>query len=81
MTALKKSLLAAAVLAGSALSASAEIACNGTVCWHITQRHEFPPHAGVVIHPDTWRWGPSERFTWREHEGRGFWRGDRWEEF
>jgi hypothetical protein len=24
-------------------------------------------------------WG--EHFSWREHEGRGYWRGDRWTEW
>jgi hypothetical protein len=25
--------------------------------------------------------GVGQRYRWREHEGRGFWRGDAWEEF
>jgi hypothetical protein len=32
----------------------------------------------MIIHDDDWRWGPSERFTFREHEGRGYWKGDSW---
>jgi hypothetical protein len=82
MTSLNKILLAAAmgagILAGSAVSASAAIVCSGSVCWHTPRAYEYPPEAGVVVHPDNWRWGSGERFTWREHEGRGYWRGERW---
>jgi hypothetical protein len=82
MTVLSKTLLAAAtgagILAPSTLGASAEIVCNGGVCSHTHARYDYPPSAGVVIHPDDWRWGPSEHYSWREHEGRGYWHGDRW---
>jgi hypothetical protein len=85
MTALRRTLLCAAagasVLALSAISASAAIVCTGNVCWHTRQAYEYPPHAGVTVHPDTWKWGPSERYSWREHEGRGYWSGERWMEF
>jgi hypothetical protein len=39
----------------------------------------YPPEARIIIHDDDWKWGPSEHFRFREHEGRGYWRGDRWE--
>jgi len=81
MTSLTKTLLGATVAAFSATGASAAIVCTGTVCWHTHEAYEYPPTAGVIIHPDDWRWAPSERFTWREHEGRGYWRGDRWMEW
>jgi hypothetical protein len=82
MTSLGKMFLGAAagagILAFSAIGASAAIICSGNVCWHTPGTYEYAPEARVVIHPDEWRWGPGERFTWREHEGRGYWRGDRW---
>jgi hypothetical protein len=82
MTSLSKILLGAVTGAGllafSAVSASAAIVCSGSVCWHTHERYVYPPDAAVVVHPDDWRWGPSEHFTFREHEGRGYWRGDRW---
>jgi hypothetical protein len=85
MTALRKTILGAAMGAGmlafSAVSASAAVVCSGAVCWHTHEAYEYPPTAGVIVHPDDWRWGPGERFTWREHEGRGYWRGDRWMEW
>jgi len=56
--------------------ASAEIVCSGNTCWHVKERYEYPPAAGVVIHEDTW--GPAPGITFREHEGRGFWKGDVW---
>jgi hypothetical protein len=77
---LKGTLLAAAAGAGllaiSTLNASAAIVCSGTTCWHAQERDEYPPSAGVVIHEDDWKPGPSVIF--REHEGRGYWHGDRW---
>jgi hypothetical protein len=82
MTLLSKSLLSAAlgasVLALSAMNVSAAIVCGGRACWHTQEAYEYPPTARVVVHPDNWRWGPREHFTWREHEGRGYWRGNRW---
>jgi hypothetical protein len=76
-------LLAAAALGGAALSfsamnAAAAIACAGPVCWHSHEAYDYPPNARVVVHPDDWRWGPHEHYAWREHEGRGYWKGRRW---
>ena len=68
----------AALLAVSATGASAAIACSGEVCWHTQETYAYPPEAKVIIHEDNWRWGPSEHYTFREHEGRGYWRGNRW---
>ncbi len=73
--------MGAAVLTLSAISASAAVVCSGNVCWHTHESYDYPPTAGVIIHPDDWRWGPSEHYTWREHEGRGYWHGDRWMEW
>ena len=71
----------AGALAFTTLGASAAIVCNEDVCWHTHTTYDYPATAGVRVHPDNWRWGPSEHFTWREHEGRGYWRGDRWTDF
>ncbi len=85
MTSLTKTVLGATagvgLLAVSAVSASAAIVCSGNVCWHTHETYTYPPAARVIVHPDSWRWGPSERFSWREHEGRGYWRGDDWVEW
>jgi hypothetical protein len=82
MTSISKALLGAAMGAGalafSVVSAPAAVVCTGFVCWHTHEVYEYPPDARVVVHPDDWRWGSGERFTWREHEGRGYWRGERW---
>ena len=67
-----------AALALSALTASAEIACSGNVCWHVKERITYPPEANVTIREDSWKPGPTVKF--REHEGRGYWRGDAWVE-
>ena len=77
---LTKTLLAAALglssLAATTISASAYIACSGKTCWHVSERHNYPRDARIVIHEDNWRLGRGYRF--REHEGRGYWRGSRW---
>ncbi len=74
-------LLGAGALAFSSIGASAAIVCSANVCWHVHDTYDYPPTAHVIVHPDTWRWGPSEHFTFREHEGRGYWRGDNWVEW
>jgi hypothetical protein len=71
--------LGAGLLAFSASTVSAAVVCNGNVCWHAKERYTYPRDSGVVIHGDSWRSGPSIRF--REHEGRGYWRGGSWVEF
>jgi hypothetical protein len=83
MTSITKILLGAtagaAILASSVITASAAIVCSGNTCWHVHERYTYPPSAGVVIHEDDWRAGPG--ITFREHEGRGYWHGDRWSDF
>lgn len=69
--------LTAGIMAGSAVSASAAIACTGNVCWHTHERYAYPRHAHVVIHEDTWHAGPTVVF--HEHEGRGYWHGRTWD--
>jgi hypothetical protein len=82
MKLLSKTLASAAIGAGflavSAMSASAAIVCSGNVCWHSHEAHNYPPEARIVVHDDNWRWGPHEKFEFREHEGRGYWRGNTW---
>jgi hypothetical protein len=80
MKLLGKTLLGAAIGAGilslSAISASAAIACSGNVCWHTHETYVYPGSARVVVHEDNWRHGPKVVF--KEHEGRGYWRGGAW---
>ena len=72
-------LLGAGALTLAATSASARIVCNTDGdCWHTTTVYDYPPATGVVIHEDNWAWGPSDKYRWREHEGRGYWRGGAW---
>lgn len=85
MSLLNKALVGAAIGAGmlalTTANASAGIACVGPVCWHTQEAYEYPSDARVVVHPDDWRWGPHDHYSWREHEGRGYWKGDRWSEW
>jgi hypothetical protein len=72
--------MGASVLALSSLGASAAVVCNEDGdCWHTGVRHEYPTGAGVVIHEEDRL--PGERYRWREHEGRGYWRGGNWVEW
>lgn len=72
--------MGASLLTLSAGDTSAAVVCNDEGdCWHTGVRHEYPAGAGVVIHEDDWT--PGERHRWREHEGRGYWRGGNWVEW
>jgi hypothetical protein len=75
-------IVAAATLALTTPSAMAWIVCNRDgQCWHARQRWVYRAEYGVVVHPDTWAWRPGDRFVWREHPGRGYWRGGVWISF
>ena len=66
----------------SSLSAAARIVCNADGdCWHVHEEYAYPPAAGVIIHPDDWRWREGEHHVWREHPGRGYWRRGAWAPF
>lgn len=78
-TMLASGLFGVGILAFSALSASAAIVCSGNVCWHVQERYSYPPSAGVVVHEDEWKAGSD--ITFREHKGRGYWKGDTWTDF
>jgi hypothetical protein len=70
------------VLGAASTAASAAVVCNGAgACWHVKRAYTYPAEAGIVVHPNGWRWGPSEHFTWREHVGRGYWRNGVWVAF
>ncbi len=79
LSAVAMGVLSAGILGGSAVTASAAIVCSGNTCWHTHERYTYPRDSGVVIHEDNWRAGPGIKF--HEHEGRGYWHGDRWETF
>ena len=79
-------LAAAAVLSAGAFalttgSASASIVCNDIGdCWHVTDTYTYPSESRVVVHPDGWVFDTTTgvKYHWREHPGRGYWRGDVW---
>jgi hypothetical protein len=47
-------------------------------CRHAQGEAHLSAEAKIVVHDDNWKWTPSEKYTWREHEGRGYWRDDKW---
>ena len=72
---------AAGILALSVTGASAAIVCNEDGdCWHVKQSYDYPPDVRVHVYGDDWKWGDADaaRYRWREHEGRGYWRGGVW---
>jgi hypothetical protein len=72
-------LLGAAAIAITTTSASAWIVCNREgECWHTHDRYAYHDEFGVVVHPDGWHWRHRDHFTWREHEGRGYWHNGIW---
>ena len=74
--------LCGGMLTMTATSASAAIVCNAEgECWHVRHVYRYRPEWGMVVHPDNWAWGPNERYVWREHRGRGYWRGGVWVRF
>jgi hypothetical protein len=82
MKLLNKALMGVAAGAGflavSVAGASAEIVCSDHVCWHAREHIVYPPDAHIVVHEDNWRWGSGEKYSFREHEGHGYWRDGRW---
>lgn len=77
----KAILVGASALALGATTASADIVCNEEGdCWHARERHEYRPELRLRVHPDDWRWSEADhdRYRWRDHHGRGYWRGGVW---
>ena len=78
-------IIGVAALAGTDTTASAYVVCKRSGdCWHTSERYNYRPHFGIVVHDDNWRWRDRDRgrhYRWREHEGRGYWRNGIWLSF
>jgi len=75
-------LLGAGAMLMTTLTASAKIVCNADgECWHVQTDYPYQPDFGLIIHPDDWTWKQGEHYTWKEHDGRGYWKGGKWTEF
>ena len=61
------------------MAGSGSVACSGNVCWHTTERYDYPADARVTLHERAWTPGPG--ITFREHTGRGYWRDENWVEW
>jgi hypothetical protein len=74
--------IGAGALAAFSAPASAYVVCNREGdCWHTRDRYNYNPSFGLTIHDDNWRWGDRDRYRWREHDGRGYWRNGAWIRF
>jgi hypothetical protein len=78
------SLLGLGVLAVTAGTASAYVACNrdGGDCWH-TDKKVRAPGESFDYHPDDWyfhqHWDADKDHHFRDyHEGRGYYKGGVW---
>jgi hypothetical protein len=79
----KKKLVAigAAALALAATSASAAVVCNDEGdCWHVKGEAKYKPELKLHVYGDDWKFADKDkdRYRWREHEGRGYWRSGVW---
>jgi hypothetical protein len=62
--------------------ASAAVVCNEEgACWHTQGEYQYPPEVRLSVHPHDWKWNEGENHEWREHEGKGYWKGGEWKEF
>ncbi len=58
---------------------SSVVVCNEAgYCSHAEQAYDYPPGAQIYVQPHDWVWNNGENYAWREHTGRGYWRGDNW---
>ena len=63
-------------------NASAAVVCNSDGdCWHTHTDYQYKPEFGLTVHTDDWKWKEGEKHAWREHDGRGYWKGGAWSEF
>jgi hypothetical protein len=75
-------LVGASALAMAATTASARVVCNADGdCWHAQTEYNYEPSFGLTVHADNWKWKEGEKHAWREHEGKGYWRGGDWKAF
>jgi hypothetical protein len=58
---------AASVIAATASTASAYVACNRFgECWRVYNHYDYPTTLGIVIHDDDWWAGhPAGHWHWR----------------
>jgi hypothetical protein len=58
------------------------IVCNQEGdCWHTKEHYQYRPEFKLFVHPDDWKWQEGGQYRWREHDGRGYWRGGIWLNF
>jgi hypothetical protein len=61
---------------------SSAIVCNAAgECRHSVKRYHYPQGVQVEVHPYDWSWNEGQKYTWKEHEGRGYWHDGQWQVF
>jgi len=57
-------------------SASAAVVCNADGdCWHTQSDYQYQPTFGLTVHQNDWKWKEGDKHAWREHDGKGYWKG------
>jgi len=75
-------LMGASAVAFISTGASASIVCNSDGdCWHTKTDYTYAPSFGLNVHQNDWKWKEGEKHAWREHDGKGYWKGDAWTGF
>jgi hypothetical protein len=63
-------------------SASAAVVCNQDGdCWHTQTDYNYQPAFNLTVHENDWKWKEGDKHAWREHEGKGYWKGHDWKKF
>ena len=74
----KTLIIAAGAVTLATTGASAAVVCNGEGdCWHVKGEANYKPELNLQVHPDNWKFADKDH-RWREHEGRGYWKGGVW---
>ena len=76
------SLIGVSVVVLMSTSASTAVVCNKEGdCWHTPTEYPYRPTFGLTVHESDWEWREGEKHAWREHEGKGYWKGGSWQTF
>jgi hypothetical protein len=74
--------MGAGAFALTSTTASAAIVCNADGdCWHTQTEYQYEPTFGLTVHDNNWKWKEGEKHSWREHDGKGYWKGGSWRTF
>jgi hypothetical protein len=75
-------MMGVSAVASISTNASAAIVCNEEGdCWHTQAEYTYQPAFSLSVHQNDWKWKEGEKHAWREHAGKGYWKGGNWTGF